>query len=103
MSEQLRVQQRVARRPSGQRAAARRAVCSGEFTTRSSNSTATNTRSFTRSLLTDTFREAIAHGTPGPLNFHLDEHWTPAGHAVAAEAIDAWLEHHEVFPFLTVR
>ena len=40
--------------------------------------------------LTGTFREAAGR-SPGRFNFPLDEHWTPEGHKVAAQAISGWL------------
>ena len=40
--------------------------------------------------LTTPFREAVRDGRRG-LNFRMDPHWTEAGHAVAADAIAAWL------------
>jgi hypothetical protein len=46
--------------------------------------------------LTSAFRTA-AHGEPATFNYPLDEHWTPAGHRLAAHEISAWLvEQHLV-------
>jgi lysophospholipase L1-like esterase len=48
--------------------------------------------------LTPIFRDAVR--TNGRLNYELDGHWTPEGHAVAAEGIAEWLSTGKVFSFV---
>jgi hypothetical protein len=47
--------------------------------------------------LTPAFRDA-ARVAPGTFNYPLDEHWTPAGHRVAARALSAWLTDRALIP-----
>ena len=47
--------------------------------------------------LTEAFRSANGHAR---LNFPLDGHWTPAGHAVAARALGRWLRSGRAFSFM---
>ena len=47
--------------------------------------------------LVPVFREAI-QSAPEPLNFAIDPHWTPAGHELAAGAIQAWMEASGLIP-----
>lgn len=49
--------------------------------------------------LTPTFRAAVRYARQ-PLNYRIDPHWTPAGHAVAADAIRVWLPYQPGFGFL---
>lgn len=48
--------------------------------------------------LTPVFRAAVEGDEL--LNWELDGHWTPAGHAVASQAIADWLVGEQVFSFL---
>ncbi len=48
--------------------------------------------------LTETFRAAVASGPR--LDYALDGHWTPAGHAVAAGELARWLREGSVFSFI---
>ena len=45
--------------------------------------------------VTNAFRAATASGAR--LDYELDGHWTPDGHAVAAQAIELWLTTEDVF------
>lgn len=45
--------------------------------------------------LTPFFQRKALEGGP-PLNFRLDQHWTPAGHAFAAEVIYDWLTREKM-------
>lgn len=47
--------------------------------------------------LVPVFRRAVAE-TEEPLNWAIDPHWTPAGHRVAATAIEAWLLRSGLIP-----
>jgi lysophospholipase L1-like esterase len=51
--------------------------------------------------LTPVFREAVR--TNDHLNYKLDGHWTNAGHAVAADAIERWLSAGKVYSFVGTR
>ena len=44
--------------------------------------------------LTPAFR--VSSKTGARLNFARDGHWNPAGHRVAADAIEAWLERESL-------
>ncbi len=46
--------------------------------------------------LTPALREAYPHAEK-PLNFHIDVHWTPEGHRVAAKTIKSWLDAQGFF------
>jgi hypothetical protein len=47
--------------------------------------------------LVPVFRAAVG-AAEQPLNYAIDPHWTPAGHALAAEAIQAWMEAGGLLP-----
>jgi hypothetical protein len=47
--------------------------------------------------LVPVFRAAVGEAET-PLNFEIDPHWTPAGHAVAARAIQEWMQASGLLP-----